>query len=256
MRTHEAAALRPSHVEEALQSLIGCKADAVLGNHFQRIGCPAPVEAPQALLLKAMMSAHCMQQIRNACSNTLHTPPIFRPGKCGFKTLNSAHSQVMIKPSPLQIMLSGRLLRGAPALQSEFISLLPSARCSPWRRPGRGTCRRASASAAALCPGGSRRRMPAGPRPPPAQGCAPPWCCSTLTKQLRAFECSDSIIEDCKGAAAPRAVQALTQSELPRAQNVPCHGCWRGEAGNPAWHSGALVVLTLCAMKAQTRLRA
>ena len=54
MCTHEAARVRPLHIQEAPQGLIGCKADAVLGNHFQRIGCPAPVEAPQALLLKAV----------------------------------------------------------------------------------------------------------------------------------------------------------------------------------------------------------
>ena len=150
------------------------------------------------------MSAHRMQYISDAWSNTLDTPPILRPRKRCFETLNSANSQVITMSSLLQIMLSGRLLRVAPALQSEFIRLLPSARCRPWRRPGRGTCRRASASAAAPYPAGSTQRRPAGPRPPPAQGCALPWCCSTPTMQLRACECSDSNVQDCEGAAAPR----------------------------------------------------
>lgn len=38
------------HIEEAPQSLVGCKANAVLGNHFQCICCPAPIEALQAFL--------------------------------------------------------------------------------------------------------------------------------------------------------------------------------------------------------------
>ena len=60
--------VRPSHIEEALQGLVGCESDAILGNHFQRVGCPSPVEALQALLLKAMTGVSILHAMHQECA--------------------------------------------------------------------------------------------------------------------------------------------------------------------------------------------
>ena len=61
--------LPKSHIEEAPQSLVGCKANAVLGDDFQCICCPAPIEALQAFL-------QCeYSPITNRCHLHIHDTP-------------------------------------------------------------------------------------------------------------------------------------------------------------------------------------